>query len=44
MGNFDFNGKTYNGMARSKQKVVEIFYVYVEEDVFNFIKNRKDNN
>ena len=44
MGNFEFNGKTYNGMGRSKQKVVDSFMSTAEEDVFNFIKNRKDNN
>ena len=41
IGTFHFNGNTYTGVGRSKQKAVENFMSYAEEEVYNFITNVK---
>ena len=41
VGTFKFNGNTYTGIGRSKQKSVENFMSLAEKEVYNFIRNVK---
>lgn len=41
---FEFNGKTYNGVGRSKQRCVASFMKQAEQDIFASLHNSSGNN